>query len=399
MPKKIIIVGGNSGAVLAKTLNAKLPDAQITLINPRPYAVTLPTAPRMTVTPDNDLLDTGLIPFNKLFSNKNGTFVEGLVEIIKPNEKVVVLADGKEFPYDALVLAPGSVWEGPVNFPEDPKEVHAHVKSWRGQFEKAQRIVLVGGGAVGLEFAGEIKDTWPKKEVTIVHGDTQVLNSTYPAGFRKALADDLSKRGVNVVVNDYVDEIPAAGPATVTTRRGSTIEADLVVPTRGPRPRTEFVARSLGDTTLDQRKQIKVKPTLQLLDHPEIFAMGDVINYVEQKTAMKASAHGGVVAGNIVALFAGKSLKPYKGSVEMIVVTNGKSLFVSASFLAEYSPRQERRTRVHRDAMGHHLRSLVCAYDEVQDTHGWDDARVLWALIGFSLKRYEGLQPPKLGQA
>lgn len=55
------------------------------------------------------------------------------------------------------------------------------------------------------------------------------MNSTYPAGFRKGLEKGLRARGINIILDDYVDEIPAPGPATVTTRKGNVIQADLVV--------------------------------------------------------------------------------------------------------------------------------------------------------------------------
>ncbi|KAJ7164387.1 FAD/NAD(P)-binding domain-containing protein [Mycena filopes] len=325
----IVIVGAGigGGSALARTLSKKLPSAKITLIDSRPYAISLPTLPRMTVSDGNDLFDTALIPFDKLFHNANGTFVQGVVESIQANKKggSVVLANGREFAYDVLALAPGSVWEGPIDFPLDAAAVPAFLAEQRAQFKQAQKIVLVGGGAVGAEFAGEIKNVWPEKQVTIVHGGTAILNATYPAKFRTNLAKSLEARGINILLEDFIDEIPLPGSTTsVTTRKGSVIGADLVVPTRGPRPRTEFVAKSLGAATFDERKQIKVKPTLQLTDHPDIFAIGDAINTVEQKQVMKASAHAAIVAANTIAYLSGLPLKPYKGSIEMIVVTNGK---------------------------------------------------------------------------
>ncbi|KAJ7110023.1 FAD/NAD(P)-binding domain-containing protein [Mycena epipterygia] len=324
----IIIIGARpcSGSAVARTLSTKLPTAQVTLVNPLPYAISRPTLPRMTVSDGNDLVDTALIPFDKLFTTSNGVFVQGTVESIQANKKggVVVLADGKQLPYDVLVLAPGSQWEGPLDIPDDSAAVKEFIAAGRANFKKAQKILLVGGGAVGVEFAGEIKDVWPEKEVTIVHGDNAIMNSTYPSGFRKALEKDLRARGINLILNDYVDEIPAPGPVSLQTRNGKEINVDLVISTRGPRPRTAFVAKSLGADTLDERGQIKVKPTLQLLEHPNIFALGDAINTVEQKQVMKASAHAGIVSANIIAYLSGGSLKPYKGSSEMIVVTNGK---------------------------------------------------------------------------
>jgi glycine/D-amino acid oxidase-like deaminating enzyme len=55
------------------------------------------------------------------------------------------------------------------------------------------------------------------------------MNSTYPARFRAGLAKDLHARGINIILNDFVDEIPAPGPTSVKTRNGHVIDADLVV--------------------------------------------------------------------------------------------------------------------------------------------------------------------------
>ncbi|KAJ6504425.1 FAD/NAD(P)-binding domain-containing protein [Mycena vulgaris] len=282
MSKNVVIIGGSpsGGVAVLRALLPKLTTARITLVNSLPYAIALPTLPRMTVSDNNDLLDTALIPYDRLFTTPNGVFVQGTAVEIQPNKRggTVVLADGQELPYDALVLAPGSIWEGPLAFPAESKAVAAFVNASRASFKKAQKIVLVGGGAVGLEYAGEIKDIWPQKEVTIVHGASSVMNSTYPPR-------SLRSRGVKIILDDHVDEFPPPGSTTVKTRKGNMIDADLVVPTRGPRA-----------DTLDERKQIKVRPTLQLLDHPDIFAVGDAINTVEQKQVVKASAHAAIVA-------------------------------------------------------------------------------------------------------
>jgi NADH dehydrogenase FAD-containing subunit len=221
----------------------------------------------MTVSDSNDLFETALIPYDKLFANPNGTFVQGVVETIRPEKKggSVILADGQELAYDILVLAPGASWEGPLDFPGDADAVKAFVTESRSRFKKAQKIVLVGGGAVGVgkclnckilyQLLIRLKKNMPEKsrtsgryvytftaipsnsissfsqdkEVTIVHGDSILLNSTYPARYRNGLQKSIRARGVNIVLDDFVDEIPAPGPASIKTRKGVVIEADLVV--------------------------------------------------------------------------------------------------------------------------------------------------------------------------
>jgi apoptosis-inducing factor 2 len=77
-----------------------------------------------------------------------------------------------------------------------------------------------------LEYAGEIKDAFPRKKVTIVHSDSQLLNSAYPDKYRKRVEKDITSRGIDIVFNDYVDNFAYL---PVTTRSGLSLEGDLVV--------------------------------------------------------------------------------------------------------------------------------------------------------------------------
>lgn len=79
---------------------------------------------------------------------------------------------------------------------------------------------------------------------------------------------------------------------------------------------------------------MRVQPTLQLPNHPHIFAAGDIIEWLEEKQAMKAMAHAPLIVQNIVTVLNSNgqpSLKPYKTGTEMIVLTNGA---VSSSYIS-----------------------------------------------------------------
>jgi len=71
---------------------------------------------------------------------------------------------------------------------------------------------------------------------------------------------------------------------------------------------------------------VKVLPSLQLVGHPNIFAAGDIIDWKEEKQILRAMTHAPIVANNIVALINENKagLKQYKGTPDMIVVTNGR---------------------------------------------------------------------------
>lgn len=91
------------------------------------------------------------------------------------------------------------------------------------------------------------------------------------------------------------------------------------------------MSAALGAASLSDQDLIRVRPTLQLVDHDDIFAAGDVIDWKEQKQSAKSTAHGALVGANIAAFLNKGKLKPYTGATEMIVLTNGKVCCISCS--------------------------------------------------------------------
>ncbi|CDO72240.1 hypothetical protein BN946_scf184970.g92 [Trametes cinnabarina] len=332
-PRNVVIVGGGwAGTLIARQLSAKLDASKhrIILVNNRPFFIHLIATARMTVTPEDRLEDKALVPFDKLFYNGNGTVkignVVSIAETAPGKGGKVVLEDGEEIPYSALVLATGSIWPGPINFPQKDADVRAHINSWRSKYEKANHVVIVGGGAVGIETAGEVKEAWPqKKKVTLVHSENLLLNDTYPDKFRKDIEQRVRRKGISLILGDKLD-IPPEGTVGVTTEKGKELpDADLVVPAFGSRPNTGFIS-TLGQDVVTQHGTVRVDKFLEVPGHPGVFAAGDIIDWKEQKQAAKANTHATVVAANVVSFISGKPpAKAYKGSWELIVIPVGRT--------------------------------------------------------------------------
>ncbi|KAF9461151.1 FAD/NAD(P)-binding domain-containing protein [Collybia nuda] len=329
--KNIVIVGGGgAGANAARALSRTLDSSkyQLILINPLPYRIWLIATLRLSVSTQDDLQKSIMIGYDKVFVDGKGKFVQGTVTTFESNKQgggSVTLESGEKIDYHILALTQGATWTGPPGFPRTDDGVKEHVKSLQTKFSKAKDIVLVGGGAVGFELAGEIKDIWPTKKVTIVHGENHLLNPAYPDKMRKAADAAMRKRGIDLILGDFVDFSDTSEVEGITTRSGHALKsADLVVQTRGPRPNTEFVAASIGAVSLGDNGLIRIRPTLQLADYDDIFAAGDVIDWKEQKQAAKSSVHGLLLAANVQAFLNGGKMKDYKGATEMIVLTNGK---------------------------------------------------------------------------
>ncbi|KAJ7274904.1 hypothetical protein C8J57DRAFT_237723 [Mycena rebaudengoi] len=327
--KVVAIVGGGSAGVnIARPLSAQL-DAtkyKLVLINPRPYRVLLPATLRMVVSDVDNLSSTALVPFDKLFHGDNGTFIQDSVTGFAGEDKTVLtLANGQQVPYDILVLASGRSWTDPIAFPNNPEAVQHYISRSHERFAAAKSYLLVGGGAVGSELAGELKDIWPEKEVVIVHRQRLLLNDTYPDRYRRYAANALISRGVKIHLNEVVENVPQkAGPADVVTSSGLELSADLVLTTTGAsHPNTDFV-NSLGTDVLTSAGFVKVKPTLQLLNHPNIFAAGDIIEWKEQKQALKSGAHAPIVVKNVMSYIKGSKMKNYSTAFEAVILTNGK---------------------------------------------------------------------------
>jgi NADH dehydrogenase FAD-containing subunit len=324
---RIVIIGGGIGAQLAHKLSPQLDISrhELTLINNRPFFTLYIAGLRMNVTSEQNLEDKALIPFDRLFAEGHpGSFKLGSVTAVRAGE--VVLESGETVGYDHLVLATGNIWEGPLAFPTgDKSTVVEHVKEWRSTFASKKDIAIIGGGAVGLELAGEIKQFYPQTNVTVVHNESLPLNSAYPNKFRKTAQKALAKTGIKLVLEDRLEQLtPEDG--FVTTKNGVKVKADLVVPARGGQPNTSFL-QSLDASVLTPRGHVKVLTTLQVdlsSGKRNIWALGDIIEWPEQKQIAKGEAHIAVLVANLLSALNGK--KPtaeYKTPFEAILVTNG----------------------------------------------------------------------------
>jgi NADH dehydrogenase FAD-containing subunit len=327
----IVVGGGGAGIKLCHDLAPKLDPAKykLVLITQRSFHVHLPALPRMAVTSEGNLEDSAFMPYDKMFTYGNASIRQGTVEAIEAHESgggKVTLYGGEKLQYRILILCPGSTWEGPINLPLLKEEALQSINEWRARFKAAKSVILVGGGAVGIELAGELKDCYPDKPVTIVHNGAQLLNDTYSTKFRARLEASLRQRGVHIILNDHIEKIPDLGvDSTVTTHGGVNLNADLILPTRGGRPNTQFIS-SLGEDVLDKDGRVRVNSYFQVKKHPNIFVAGDAPNVVEQKQLAKCAKHAAVIVPNVLSVLNGGEAKSfYKGATEVIVVTNGRN--------------------------------------------------------------------------
>lgn len=128
--------------------------------------------------------------------------------VIKVNDTTVTYEDGKTQKFDYLLCCTGAQslscadFGGEIKTKEQVKEFFSESGK---KIKNAKNILVVGGGAVGIEFAGEIVSTYGKeKNVTLATSSEQLFNGHIPPmkpKFKKNLAKKVKNRGINVVFN------------------------------------------------------------------------------------------------------------------------------------------------------------------------------------------------------
>lgn len=210
----------------------------------------------------------------------------------------------RQIPYDTLVLAIGSV----TNFFGVPGAAeHAMAIDTVGQAEQVRRrilaacmraqtrhaeadgqdmqkidLVIIGGGATGVELAAELRNTAqvlaayglhklnPQRDIriTLVEAGPRIL-PPLPERIAKDTSRLLDELKVKVMTGDPVTEVRAEG---VRMKSGRELPSDLTVWAGGIR-----VPSVLGRVGLPTNPlgQVIVSPTLQTITDPDIFALGD----------------------------------------------------------------------------------------------------------------------------
>lgn len=225
----------------------------------------------------------------------------------------------KQIPFDYVVLATGTRLSKPAAMDSDEKLPSVeYLQKHQADVKKSKSILIVGGGAVGVQMATDLKEYYPEKDVTVVQSRPRVMPNFHPK-----LHDLVKKRfdelGVRLVTGSRV-VIPPEGfpndgtPFDVKLTNGSTESTGFVILATGQTPNNQMVANLTPSTPNDpsvinpDNGFLRIRPTMQLLDqkYSNIFAVGDIADTGAQKAARPGSAQAAVVAKNILSLIEGK---------------------------------------------------------------------------------------------
>ncbi|KAL7326626.1 hypothetical protein PS15p_208931 [Mucor circinelloides] len=345
MTKNIVIVGGGfAGTAVANALEKSLAasndqEHRLILIESKSHFYHAIAGLRSAVIDWDSRI---MIPYTDLFQNRKNKVVQASAVQLEKNEIVLdqsVEEFGDRIAYDYLILATGTHYPSPAKASALTYEAtHANLKSLRADIKSAKSIVIVGGGPVGIELAGEIREVYADKKITIVHDKDNFLDeaSSPDAKLRKNLLDLAKKNKVDTIFNDAValpadlkEHFYSPEGGTVKTKNDQSIEnVDLVLLAFGNRPATAWLKNSdFGTDIVNTNGYIKVKKTFQV-DHADgsnIFVLGDVADFKETKMAFRIRSHVPVVVENLVqiAVKKGKPTAEYKKGPDGMFITFG----------------------------------------------------------------------------
>lgn len=326
---RICILGGGFGGLYTALRLSQLPWES----TQKPEIVLVDQSDRFLFSPLLYELLTGELqtweiapPFEELLQGTGVRFYQGVVSGIDIDQKLVNVHEGPEIPYDRLVLALGG--ETPLDLVpgatayaytfrtiSDAYRLEERLRFLEESDADKIRVAIIGAGYSGVELACKLADRLGERgRFRIIEIADQILR-TSPEFNREAAKKAIEARGVFLDLETKVESIEQNSISLEYKNQLDTIPVDLVIWTVGTR--VTPVVKSLP-LKQNQRGQISTTSNLQVLDHPEIFALGDLADCHDIEgqqvpaTAQAAFQQADYTAWNIWASLTNRPLLPFR---------------------------------------------------------------------------------------
>ncbi|KAK8131558.1 FAD/NAD(P)-binding domain-containing protein [Apiospora sp. TS-2023a] len=318
--RNIVIIGASyagyhAAQVIASGLPPKSP-YRVVIIEPHSHFHFTWVLPRFCVMEQQE--HKAFIPYGPYLKGAPEGRVRWVHERVAQvgRDSVRLETSQEQIPYAFLVIATGSgAADGlPSRVAADTKaDGMALLQDMQCNIKQAQHLVVVGGGAAGVELAADAKQRYPEKHVTLVHSRKAVMHRFGPE-LQAAALQGLEDLGVEVVLQERTTSSSIV-EGQVTLQSGRRIECDFLVNCTGQKPSSSIMA-GLAPEVISPTGTIRVKPTLQIQDEklPNVYVCGDVAEVgIDNPNARSAMRQGMVVGLNVVrAATGGSPTKTYK---------------------------------------------------------------------------------------
>ncbi|KAJ6550864.1 hypothetical protein DFH09DRAFT_1168472 [Mycena vulgaris] len=291
--KTVVVLGASyGGAHAAQLIAAGLPAGwRIFLIDRNSHVNHVYTLPRFATLPGHE--HKAFIPSDNIFKLPEDTedaaqhvFLHTQVHALTAHTVTLLRAfpehgiSTRELQFDYAVYALGShlpppldLWgahpkaqDGPPAAPYGgtKSEAIAWLKAAQGAIAAARSILVVGGGALGIQFATDIAAVHPATPVTLLHSRTRLL-PRFDRRMHTEILQALESAGVTVVLGERLaPPLPTDAADQHRTSTGRVLAADLVLRCTGQVPNTALLAALDARVVNPTSGQARVLRTMQL---------------------------------------------------------------------------------------------------------------------------------------
>lgn len=167
----VVVIGGGAGGGLAALALDRNPKLHVVLIDTKEYFEETPAVPRMMVEEDYEVFDAAHVEHKEYIVN--GEVVVGRATAV--TEEHVRVAS-RVIKFDYLIVATGTRYPSEIKTSNTSLEFRRkQMKTERQRIQAASKVVMIGGGLVGTELAGDVRAFFPDKEIEIVTRNTKLL--------------------------------------------------------------------------------------------------------------------------------------------------------------------------------------------------------------------------------
>lgn len=341
--KRLVFAGGGHAHLysLARTGELVRRGFEVVLVDPSPHLYYSGMA--TGVISGAYAPDEPRIGVRRLVEAGGGKFIQGRVEVIRTGNRELVLDTGETVPYDAASFCLGSeVVFGTATREADVVRVkpvwglgavRRRLLAFDG--DRAQRVLVVGGGAAGCEVAANalalLDRSGLEGSLTLVHEGESLLPEA-PKRARTLILRFLRERGAKVLTNTAVTYL---GSGAARTDRNQELFYDLAVLAVGASPPKLFRASGLP---VGEGGGMWVDRHLRSVGDERLFGGGDCVAFGGEPLpglGVFAVRQAPILFRNLQAVSNGGRLlehKPQKRFLYIISLGDGTGLAIYGSF-------------------------------------------------------------------
>ena len=306
VPKCIVIGAGHAGVSAAFQLRANGWQQAIAIYDAAshiPYQ--RPPLSKNFFVGDKTIAQYPLKPLQFYRQQSIELHREQCVVDIDIDKRSITIADGSEQTYTKLILAQGAVANIPPIVGLDLHCSQQHllrnaddIMAIKASRDSADRVVVIGGGYIGLELAASLATSGVK--VTVLEVSERILARVTSAPVSAVFTQIHRQNGVEIVTNCRVESIAKDGTQiSVRSSDGAQWNADFIVLGTGVKPCTAL-AKKAG-ITVDEGVVVNAQCQTS---NQHIYAAGDATSFYSkryQKTLRLESVQNANEQGRVAA--------------------------------------------------------------------------------------------------